>query len=1064
MDENGSEADQMDEVLKIFILESREHLATIETDLLAIEDAGADIDEELVNKVFRAAHSIKGASGFFGLVKIKELAHKAENLLDMIRSRKIVPNAEVTNLLLAAFDKLREMINDIEKSESYDVEDLITSLVSMATSYLPPAQKASVTSLVTLSLPGAAEVVILPQYDVERARRDGLYVSLLDLDLLHDLEQKGINILDFFNQLPPDLEVLDCAMDYAAVGTLDDPLVNRIPLRVVIASRENPAQSGGFLSALDPSRIKVFIEPAPSTPSRSAEPAAAEPAAATAPPAPEPRAASPGTAAKTEPAPPTPETDETIRVNVTLLENLMNLAGELVLSRNQLRAAVAHNDTALLTSADQRIDQVTAELQDVIMQTRLQPIGNVFAKFPRLIRDLSRTLGKEIQLVMEGRDVALDKSMVEGLSDPLTHMIRNAVDHGVEAPDVRTRLGKKATGTVRLEARHEAGQVVVDISDDGAGIDPQRIADSAVRKGLMSAEKVRVMSDKDKQALLFLPGLSTAQVVSDVSGRGVGMDVVKTNLDRLGGQVEIMSTLGKGTTFRIKLPLTLAIMPSLLVSVAGEQFAIPQSTIEELLRIKPGEVKTRIEILGDSEVLRLRDKILPLARCADIIGALPTYRDPQKDAPEFDRRRRVADRRSPRFMPVPAAEAGMAAQADRTGAEAGGEAPARVRNERRQSPDSIIKIVVVNTGTFSFGLLVDDFHTTEEVVVKPLGSRFKRMNHYSGATILGNGALALILDVAGLASIAGLSAVSGSARAAEVALAAEAQRFQSTQSLLLFNNGPQERCAVALDLVQRIETVARSQLETIGQLRSMRYRGKSLPLVCLADVSRLAKIEDRDDLVVLVASANGRDVGLLCTLPIDTAETKVEVDQSTHRSTGVAGSLVLDEVTTLLVDLFELVDAAHPDWRTEPRRDAVSAKDVPKKDLTVLLAEDSDFFRGQLIKYLEDEGFSVLAAADGEAAWELLTANLDAVSVVVTDIEMPRLTGLELAARIRADARTAALPIIAVSSLAGEEDEARGRAAGITEYQVKLDRDRLVAGIKALLPGRESQRRPAHGG
>ena len=339
------------------------------------------------------------------------------------------------------------------------------------------------------------------------------------------------------------------------------------------------------------------------------------------------------------------------------------------------------------------------------------------------------------------------------------------------------------------------------------------------------------------------------------------------------------------------------------------------------------------------------------------------------------------------------------------------------------------RINQVTTGTLSYGLVVGAFHDTEEVVVKPLGRRLKHLTEYSGATILGDGTVALILDIAGVAAKAGLTSVSGSARAAELAAAAEVQRLKDVHSLLLYQNGPDEPCAVPLDLIQRIERITPDQVEHLGDQRTMQYRGRSLPLVTLSDAASVRSLDAEKDLVVLVASANGREVGLLGAMPVDVIETRAAIDQSTHRQKGIAGSAILNDRTTIITDLFELVDAVHPDWsdaRSE-RHSAVTSHGAA----TVLLAEDSDFFRSQVKKYLKEDGFNVLDAPDGEAAWELLCKNLDLVRVVVTDIEMPRLTGLELATRIRGDARTAGLPIIAVTSLAGEDDAAMGRLQAI---------------------------------
>jgi two-component system, chemotaxis family, sensor kinase CheA len=345
--------------------------------------------------------------------------------------------------------------------------------------------------------------------------------------------------------------------------------------------------------------------------------------------------------------------------------------------------------------------------------------------------------------------------------------------------------------------------------------------------------------------------------------------------------------------------------------------------------------------------------------------------------------------------------------------------------------------------------VVGSFHDTEEIVVKPLGRRLKHLREYSGATILGDGTVALILDIAGVAAKGGMTSISGSSRAAQLAAKAEDERLQDVLSLLIFHNGSNMPCAVSLDLVQRIERIAPDQVEHLGGRRTMKYRGGSLPLVALSDCARVPPVEDAKDLVVLVAEVGGHEVGLLGAMPVDAIEVRVSVDQSTHRQPGIAGSTLIHDRTTLMVDLFELVDTMHPEWiatRTE-----ITKSSEGKDSKTVLLAEDSDFFRGQVKRFLEEEGFVVLEAPDGEAAWELLLKNLSKVEVVVTDVEMPRLTGLGLTARIRADQRTARLPIIAVTSLAGEEDIAKGKAVGVDDYQVKLDRDKLLASVHAFV-------------
>lgn len=1061
-----------DDLIKDFVAEAREHLAGMETDLLAIEEAGADIDEELVNKVFRAAHSIKGGSSFFGLSKIKELAHKAETVLDMIRSRKMTPNPEITNILLAAFDMLRDMINNVGESETADIWEHVAGLTHLATSYLPEAQKDSLTKMTVLQSEGKATPVIVPEVDLDRVKRTGQYIYVIEFDLIHDIERQGRNVLQVFKDLYASGEVLDCTPDFDAVGTLDGPISNRLPLLLTFATILDPEVIGTLIEIAEEKVRLVFDPNAPEDRTTEALPApltgGPEPAAELVPSQPSgdlPRVPEdplmPPTAAAGEAAPPFPAAarqerpeqeakgkvavpagESTLRVDVDLLESLMNLAGELVLSRNQLREAVAQNDRRALAASSQRINLVTSELQDAIMQTRMQPIGNVFGKFPRVVRDMARSLNKEIQLDMRGKDVELDKSLIEGLSDPLTHMVRNAADHGIETPAERTLAGKKPAGTIRLEARHEAGQVVVEIADDGKGLDPQRIAASALKKGLVSADKLQGMSDKDKMALVFLPGLSTAEQVTDVSGRGVGMDVVKTNLDRLGGKVDIEAEPGKGTLFRIKLPLTLAIIPSLIVTVQGERFAIPQINVVELLRIRAEQVKKRIEVVGDAAVVVLRDQIVPILRFSDFLGVFRTYVDPATEGEEICRRTNLADRRSPRHPLVSATTAAASLQETEEHWE-----ERRRTDGRRRHPAGDLEMVVVTTGTMQYGLVVDSFQNTEEIVVKPLGRHLKSLQEYAGATIMGDGRVALILDVNGLAAKAELKPLSGSSRALELAEEADREKLQDVHSLLLFHNALDELCATPLDTVLRVERVAGHQVETAGGRRTMQYRGASLPLVTLADVANVRMIEESRDLAVIVSTVHGREVGLLGAMPVDVVESRAAIDQETHRQRGVAGSAIIRDKTVLITDIYELVETVFPEWNVT--REKPAAADVAP--VTILLAEDSDFFRAQVKRFLEEDGYNVVEAPDGQAAWELLMQNVGLVRAVVTDIEMPRMTGLGLTEHIRAETRVAGLPIIGLTSLAGDEDIAKGMAAGITEYQIKLDREKLLESLRNLL-------------
>ncbi len=679
--------------------------------------------------------------------------------------------------------------------------------------------------------------------------------------------------------------------------------------------------------------------------------------------------------------------ESSIRVAVNVLDRLMTLAGELVLARNQLMQTVSTGDRAAWGSVAARVNQVTSALQETIMQTRLQPIATVFGRFPRVIRDLSNALAKQCQLVIEGQDVELDKSIIEAVGDPLTHLIRNAVDHGIEPPEVRAKAGKPAAGMVELRAFHQAGKVSIQIADDGRGIDVARLKEKATAQGIVTPEQARSMSDREALQIIFRPGFSLAEKVTSVSGRGVGMDVVKTNIERLGGTVAVDTQLGIGTTIDVRLPLTLAIIPALIVRCSQQRYAIPQANIRELVRLKASEVTKRIERVKRAEVFRLRGALLPLVRLDSALN-LGSARE---DA-----------------------------------------ASARALN-----------IIVVETGHLRYGLVVNGLCDSEEIVVKPLGRHVKACTCLAGATILGDGKVALILDIGGIASHCQLTIPADDAAANESAKGVT----EETQPLLLFSNHPSEHFGLPMELVARLERVPADQIDSVGGQQVLQYRGGTLPLLSLEQCIGCKPRCETTRLYVAVFVAAEREVGLIVPDLSDIRPVSTRIDTVTFREPGIAGSLVYERMTVRLVDLHELTRKIHPDWYDSRPAPKTPEDSAPR----ILVAEDSDFFRKQLTGFFQSEGYEVQGAEDGAVAWSLLLEPENRFDLVVTDIEMPNMTGLELAQRIRDDARLGGLPVIAVTSLAGDDDIRRGRQVGVSEYHIKLDREQLMASVTRLL-------------
>lgn len=1042
-----------DETLRFYVEESREHLADIETDLLAIEKCGADIDEELVNKVFRAAHSIKGGAGFMGLTNIKELSHKMETVLGMIRSREMVPTSEGIDILLLAADALRELINNVSTSNETDVSGHIDSLTRLAEGSLADEEKDSVSKMVDICFPDGKAVFSVAEYDISDARKRGKFIYLVEYDLIHDVHKKGKTPLVVLRDMEKTGLILESKIDVEAVGILEDSEIsNRLPFLVLFATILEPNMVNALFE-IEEKHINELSEDLTTrpigqpSPPESAVPeetwiTTTEEESSDKEPTHTPDKES--TEEKNKQAVPAADTDASLRVNLGLLDSLMNLAGELVLGRNQLLEAVALSDLRTIKTAGQRLDLITSELQEAIMLTRMQSIGNIFNKFPRVVRDLALNLGKEVQLILEGKEVELDKTIIEGLSDPLTHLVRNSVDHGIETPAIRKKKGKDPTGKVVLKAYHGAGHVNIEITDDGAGIDGNKLASTAVSKGLITEEQARTMSEKEKVNLIFLPGFSTAEKITDVSGRGVGMDVVKTNIDKLGGYVEFDSRPGEGTSLRIKLPLTLAIIPSQIISTGGERYAIPQVNMDELLRIPASEVKNRVEKVGDAEVVRLRGQLLPLISLADVLGIEGTYIDPADEKEKLDRRKNTADRKSrksPLFVEDPQG-GDQPASAEAQPATCNLQHETRNSSDRRYHAASAIHIVVVSAGPTKYGLVVDRLHDPEEIVIKPLGRHLKHCKGYAGATIMGDGGVALILDVAGLAQMAKLTSVEGTDRAAEVARDSLKSK-EDVQSLLIFRNSEDEQFSVPLGLVARVEKISRAEIEDVGGKKVIQYHGTSLPLCTIDEVAQVKPLADKEHLLVIVFVLGGKQVGLLATSPVDATDVSITFDDSTLKQPGIMGSAIIGDHTTLMVDIFGIVQALNPGWFGQ--REAVQTADG--EAATILFAEDSTFFRTQVKGFMEDSGYNVIEAEDGVVAWNLLQEHADEIAMVVTDIDMPNLDGFGLTEKIKGDERFSHLPVIALTTLASEADIAKGKEVGIDHYQVKMDKEKLMERI-----------------
>ncbi|MTI16626.1 hybrid sensor histidine kinase/response regulator [Rhodobacteraceae bacterium RKSG542] len=678
--------------------------------------------------------------------------------------------------------------------------------------------------------------------------------------------------------------------------------------------------------------------------------------------------------------------NQSIRVAVETLEHLMTMVSELVLTRNQLLEIVRRHEDSEFKVPLQRLSNVTAELQEGVMKTRMQPIGNAWQKLPRIVRDLSQELNKPINLEMVGADTELDRQVLELIKDPLTHMIRNSADHGLESPEDRVAAGKPEKGTITLSAYHEGGHILIEVKDNGRGLNLDGIKRKALANGLATEAEIEKMSDHQVQKFIFAAGFSTAEKVTSVSGRGVGMDVVRNNVEMIGGSIDVRSVVGKGTSFIIKIPLTLAIVSTLIVEASGDRFAIPQLSVMELVRVQSNS-EHRIERIKDRPVLRLRNKLLPLVHISQLLG--------------------------------------MSAEGE-------------------LDEDSGF-IVVMQVGSQTFGVVVDAVFHTEEIVVKPMSSMLRNLTMFSGNTILGDGAVIMIIDPNGVAAAMASHASSSMAAAVEAAEEEAVGTNSDTDmpiSLLLFRAGSQEPKAVPLSLVTRLEEFEVSKIERSNGRDLVQYRGSLMPLVY---VNEHARHKEEGTQPMLVFSDLGRSMGLVVDEIVDIVEDRMSIEVSSQ-TPGVLGSAIIKSKATEIMDLGHYLPLAFDDWFV---RKEVSRSTLSKN---LLFVDDSAFFRNMLTPVLKAAGYKVSVCDSASAAFELLEKGAS-FGAIVTDIEMPDVNGFEFCAALRNDPRFARLPIIALSAVVTPASIEQGRQAGFDDYVAKFDRAGLIASLKDVMTG-----------
>ncbi len=899
-------------------------------DLLDQEIVRLEQDPEnhsLLDEIFRAFHTLKGNAGIVGMTRFEKIAHITEEVLTQIRDGKRAINREVISFLLDSLDQIKILHESIEE----------TGTDSAPVKKIPTPDKADPKPKTAQKKNPSKAKTPVKRKTAGKKKTSKQSTETASDDIIAEDGSWGL----FTDNLRAGKSQQEIVAEDGSWGLFPENIASA---EEVSAGERNETTGGS----------------APQTPP------------------------------KTETIQNWNKGDSTIRVNVSLLDSLMNTVGELVLSRNQILQFASQFEHANLHAASQRLNLCTSELQEGIMKTRMQPIANVFNRFPRVVRDVTRDHNKKVDLRLEGAETELDKTIIEGIRDPLTHLVRNAIDHGIEDEETRRNSGKDSKGVLILRAYHEGGQVNIEIIDDGAGINPEKLRTKALEKGIITTQQAEELSDRDAINLIFKPGFSTAPKITNISGRGVGMDVVKTNIDQIGGIVDISSTVGKGTTIKIKIPLTLAIIPALVVTTGKQRFAIPQINLQELVRLE-GEAMQSIETMGNAEIYRLRGKLLPVLRLKNILG---------------------------------------------------------LDSKQEENTDSL-SIVVLTAGDISFGLIVDKIHDTEEIVVKPLSKHLKIIKAFAGATVMGDGKVALILDVVGLADTAKIL-LNENVRRLESVENADVKAVK-TKTFLLFSINEKEQFAIPLALISRLEKINRSEIQMAGNKEVIQYRGRILPLLRIENYIQATPSELMDKISLIVFSVEKNEVGFVVNEISDIIETSAELDTGSFQQEGILGSMIVHNKITLVIDAYAIISREYPEWFQ--RKSQVLAQEQKKDISNVLIVDDSPFIRSIERSYLESEGYEVYEANNGDEALERMTANN--IDLVITDIEMPKMDGLELTRNIRANKNYRDMPIVAVSSLGSENDIEKGLEAGVNSYLIKLDRDELLTSLEKIIHSSE---------
>lgn len=958
----------LEEALEEFVTESNEMLERLFVNLALFEKGS--INDDALNSIYRDIHTIKGTAQLFGCSQIGETTHAMENVFSPIRDGEKELTSQIVDLFFEGLDIVKKLVEDIRNSGqesdcSNEIEILLPKIEALDhdNSQQPDIIENPQTSEILKAPPTSSPVSETTNISEGFGFFDDVPVNTPSKKAVEPVREAVNNIYE--QSTPP------------AIIKTPQSAINPLNANVATSAQKNDVTTPKAAVPIKTAKKELKL-------ANSEEPDSSDKKS-------------------------TNTGNDTIRVQVHILDNLMNVVGELVLIRNlfmQFGQSLSNHEE--FSNVSQRLNIVTSELQNEVMKTRMQPIGNILTKFHRVVRDISKALDKNIDLVLEGTETELDKTLIEAVKDPLTHIVRNSADHGLETPKDRIAAGKPSTGTIYIRSYHEGGQIVIEVEDNGKGLDREAIGRKSLEKGIISEETLSKMSEKEIQNLIFMPGFSTAAQVSTISGRGVGMDVVRTNIEKIGGVVDLESKSGQGTTIKLKIPLTLAIVPALIVSCQDKKYGIPQVKLEELVRIQDNENEpSKLEVLQGKPVYRLRERLLPLISLAETLSIEEFNLD-------------------------------------------------KLRTKMREDG---LNIVVLNADNEVFGLIVDTIEDSTDIVIKPLPNFLKTIGVYSGATVLGDGSVSLTLDVVGLAERANLQQTTSSTIQTNNHNNKNSDKSISHRlDYLVVEVGGSNNYVIPIAQVNRLEEFKRRDIQKSGNLEVISYGKQILPIIDVEkvlglDSSNSSKSDD-DPIFVVVVEKTNKLYGIKVKAISDVLELDGDIDSQVKDHDAVLGSILDNKNIIVVLDVYYMIrQITHDESPQQPSR-----LQQTKQKTHILLAEDTGFFRNYIKQILEENGYEVTATINGEEGYNCLRENPHSFDLIISDIEMPKMNGLQFAAKIRSESIYNHIPLIALSTKYHQKDQEKGFNAGFDCYLEKLNAEKLTKELSKILSGKRGMK------